>query len=63
VCATIADASDATTYSPAPTPIISGEPLRAATNVSGSFWQITAIAYAPVTSRKAPCTAASRSPS
>ena len=59
----IAAASDATTYSPLPIPTISGEPLRATISVSGSFSQITAIAYAPVTSRRAACTAFSRSPS
>ena len=49
--------------SPDPTPTISGEPFRAATITSGSRSQITTIAYAPVTSRRAACTAASRSPS
>ena len=36
VCATIAEGSEATTYSPAPTPMMRGEPLRATTSVSGS---------------------------
>jgi hypothetical protein len=42
--------SDATTYSPSPTPTISGLPLRAATSVSGSSLQITAMPYVPRTS-------------
>ena len=45
MCATIADASDATTYSPAPIPTISGAPFRATTSVSGSFSHSTQIAY------------------
>ena len=54
--------SEATTYSSLPTPTMSGEPLRATTRISGSFSQITAIAYAPVTSRSAAWTADSRLP-
>ena len=40
-------------YSSFPTPTSSGDPLRAATMTPGSFLQITAMAYAPSTSRSA----------
>ncbi len=57
----IADPSLATMYSPLPMPTISGLPFLATTIVSGSPETITAIAYAPVTSRSAAWTADSRS--
>jgi len=62
VWATIALESEATMYSSLPTPTMSGEPLLATTRTPGSFSQMTAIAYAPLTSRSADCTACSRSP-
>jgi hypothetical protein len=43
VCSTMALESEATTYSSSPTPMISGEPLRAQMSVSGSSLQMTAM--------------------
>jgi hypothetical protein len=49
----IAEPSEATMYSPLPTPMISGEPLRAHTSVSGSRVETRNDRVRPVTSRSA----------
>src|SRR5438552_1724483 len=49
VCASTADASDATKFSPLPMATSNGEPRRAATIVSGSRLEITALPYVPST--------------
>ena len=43
----MAEASEATMYSSAPTPTISGLPLRATTILSGSSAHSTAMPYVP----------------
>src|SRR2546425_38064 len=57
VCASTAEASDATKFSPVPIATSSGEPCRAATIVSGSRVESTAIPYVPSTWCSAPATA------
>src|SRR5437016_8340721 len=60
VCASTADASDATKFSPLPMATSNGEPRRAATIVSGSRLETTAIPYVPSTWRSAAAVASTR---
>jgi hypothetical protein len=58
----MAATSDATKFSPSPIPTTRGDPFRAPTILPGSREERTARPYAPVTSRRAFCTASSSEP-